>query len=354
MSALAPTTIWIWDLRQQPGGLDELCRRLAALPGDKGVLLKAADGASFWGHQWTRETVKRLRDTGCRVGLWTFNYGQTKAAYEAAPHTVEEELDAIGRALDAALPDQIVLNCEIEVMASPDPAGDVYRLAVGAKLLAGRSAPLGLSSVWHWGEPNPSGPSYPWPGSAPWPFDEALAGGIDFWTNQVYGRDWWSYRHYAHYLQAHGGGKPDFISLWASDAATPADMLADAQWARQQNAPGVAWWAAQQLTPERWDAIGQAAALFAPIPMPAGNDGGDAAADAALEAAYRADAARLGPQLFAGELTRDDAGAPWGGRILWCQNGVLAYRDGRVREITARLLDDASEYNLQHGTLVRY
>lgn len=39
---------------------------------------------------------------------------------------------------------------------------------------------------------------------------------------------------------------------------------------------------------------------------------------------------------------------------LRCQNGVLAYRDGRVREITARLLDDASEYNRRAGTLVRF
>lgn len=69
--------------------------------------------------------------------------------------------------------------------------------------------------------------------------------------------------------------------------------------------------------------------------------------DAALEAAYQKDAARLGEQLFAGMLRRNY----YTGKIIVCRRGVVT-ADGT--DIMGNVVDDWQAYNEANGTLTRF
>ena len=69
--------------------------------------------------------------------------------------------------------------------------------------------------------------------------------------------------------------------------------------------------------------------------------------DAALEAAYQKDAARLGKKRFAGRLDRDYYRGP----VLVCQRGIVT-SDGT--DIMGNAIDDFLTLNDQAGTLTRY
>lgn len=83
--------------------------------------------------------------------------------------------------------------------------------------------------------------------------------------------------------------------------------------------------------------VGSVAALVAPPT----ND------DTRMEAAYQADAARLGTQLFAGQLTRDYYTGP----VLVCERGVITPTG---QTISGNIVDDWVGLNETAGTLTRY
>lgn len=251
---LWPTTLWVHYVEGLPGGLAAFADRLAAIPGDKGVLIKAGDGRYGW-DQWNAETVAAFRERGIGVGLWTFCYGGGEARNVYGVGVVERpsvaaEMATLRAALGRATPDAVVLNVEEQVMTAPNPAEAVRDLVAGAKGLCAGIAPVGLSTVWHWQE------------SMAWPFGAALAGGLDFWSNQVYSRRWPSYQRYRYFLSNYGGGKPDWVSLTCSDYAVAGAMDDDARWAAEQGSPGVAWWRADDLTDDRWRGVELAAQHF--------------------------------------------------------------------------------------------
>lgn len=267
MAGLWPTTIWVWDGRSlltgEAGAI--FAAQMAALPGEKGVIIKAADGEYTNGPYgpWRLDVVQRLRDVGVGVGLWTFNYGRGPATYgqKVERHIVAAELAALERALAAAEPEAVILNIEDQVMGSPDPAADVAALVSGARALVGA---VGVSTVWHWAD------------SMGWPFAAAVGAEVDYWSNQVYSTTWRSYTDYRALYDRLAGGRPDYISLWANGQPSAGTTISGAEmdqmgrWAQAMGAPGVAWWSAQHLRADQWRGVQSVASLYgAPtVPLP--------------------------------------------------------------------------------------
>lgn len=262
LNALNGTWIWVWqgdDLWRDPLALEDFAAQVAAIPGEKGVLLKAADGnrnwnpaISSWG-AWDARFVEFFRRRGIKVGLWTYNYG-------AADTSVVEEVAALERALAIATPDLVILNAELEILSTSDPATQIYDLVRRARNVIPGEIPLGLSSVWRW--------AY----SQRWPFLAAFRGGVDFWANQVYPENWegeadWSDDQvpwideafdFAHSL---GGGLPELPALWCAAPSTAESMAHYAQQAIDRGAVGISWWRVDTNTVD-WNGIRAAALLL--------------------------------------------------------------------------------------------
>jgi hypothetical protein len=332
---LPGTWLWIWDGRHLlTSGFATFVARLLTIPGQRGVLIKAADGIMTSGAfgPWEPALVANLRAAvpGLQVGLWTFCYGRGPTRL-GTRHTVADELMALDWAIDRAMPDVVVLNIEQQVMQSPNPAQDVQALVAGAKGLFGGH--VGVSSVWRWANLG-----------QPWPFAAAIAGGVDFWTNQVYSEAWqpasgpFDFLAEAQALAGvHGGGRPDYPSLYASAPATAATMLQYGSRGIALGAMGIAWWSAQHLNADRWDGIRRVADLFAPLPDP----------NRVLELFYQAHAARLGAKRFRADLRRRGwgSGAVSQYPILVCDRGVVLVDNGAAVDVTARAIDDFETLN---------
>src|SRR5262245_3173229 len=178
---LRGTWLWIWDGRRLlTRRFDDFAARLRTVPGRRGVLIKAADGAETSGPYgpWNATIVANLKGAvpGLQVGLWAFCYGRGPTR-KGETHAVADELAALDWSLDRAAPDVVVLNIEQQVMRSPEPGEDVRALVAGAKGRFG--GPVGVSTVWRWAR---------W--ARPWPFAAAVEAGVDFWTNQAYTEAW--------------------------------------------------------------------------------------------------------------------------------------------------------------------
>lgn len=252
MAGLPPSTVvWVWYLRD----IDRLIDQMSRIAGQKGVVIKGADGRHVW-NQWTADAYQRFARVGIQCGLWCFQYGRGLATYDGSTERpgVAAELAALDRCIATQAPDFFIANIEEQVMMSPNPATDVRGLISGATQRLGT---VGLSCVWHWAE------------SMGWPFHAAVEGGVGYFSNQVYGRDWKSYGDYRRLHDAHGGGKPDYISLSAN--TTPQAMYEDGAWAIGQRAPGVAWWEAASLSPGKWGAVNEVAGAMAARTIEAGD-----------------------------------------------------------------------------------
>jgi hypothetical protein len=234
---LWPTTIWVWYI---PDDLTAFIDRLADIPGNRGILVKAADSTYTWG-QWRPDVVQRFKDAGIGVGMWAFCYGHMPE-WGTTP---QDEIDAVMRAIDRARPDALVLNVEGQLMLSPTPGADIADLISLAKLRSG--LPVGISTVWHWAE------------TMRWPFAEAVEAGVDYWVNQVYGTNWLSYTDYQRLRTVYGGGRPDFIALPGNEGAEVLDHMVE--WALSVGADGLSYWEARQIKARTWEVIKKGAIM---------------------------------------------------------------------------------------------
>lgn len=319
---LWPTTFWIWEANRL--NWPEFERRLRAIPGPKGVLIKAVDGDHVYDPlgrpnvcQWSDGLIELCMGAGAQVGMWTFNYGTGPVGY-APPHTVYGEMVALEDALSRSAyhPAALVLNIESQIMGGQAPAKEVEQIVFGATMRV--QCKVGVSSVWHWA--NTMG----------WPFASAAIGGAEYWSNQVYGTDWLSYLEYDTLYARLAGGLPDYISLPAT--VSPAQIVEYGKWAIARQAPGVNWWTAEGMGEGQWQAAGQVARLFGGVPVETTTE------DAALESEYQ----RLGVGVLGEKRHKSWLSRPYHtGSVLFTQFSVVGQSPAETARIQQGLMDDA-------------